>query len=190
MMRNKVIFISGEIASGKSSFATYIRELGYKTVDTDQLARDVVKPGTKGLELLKIHFPSAVVEGELDREILGNIVFKDDELREHLNALIHPLVTEALDQIIEETHERLFVEVPLIHSSFVRERADLILYLKLRKDKQLERLMERSLLSEEEALSRIRSFKKQWHHGDVVILNNGNLQELKASAKDLVERIV
>lgn len=189
MTRNKVIFISGEIASGKSTFTEALREMGYRTVDTDAIAREVVEPGTKGLELLATHFPQSVKDGVLDRSLLAEAVFKDEEKREHLNALLHPLIMQRLDEITGRTNQRIFVEVPLIHHAQVRESADLIIYLKVSKKRQLHWLMERNQLSYEEALARVDSFEKQDHHAQVVILNNGDEKSLKDQARSLVKHI-
>ena len=91
--------LTGSIAVGKTFVDDVFRELGVPVLDADQVARDVVAPGTIGLQRVAEQFGESVLkpDASLDRAKLGSIVFADEEKRLRLNSIIHPLVFEAQD---------------------------------------------------------------------------------------------
>ena len=86
--------LTGGIASGKSTVSAILAELGAVVIDADQLAREVVAPGTEGVRRVVEEFGSGVLteNGQLDRPAVGAIVFGDEDARRRLEAIIHPLV--------------------------------------------------------------------------------------------------
>jgi len=84
--------LTGGIGSGKSEVAKIFAELGAFVIDTDELAREAVAPGSAGLREVAAIWPQVVREGALDRQALAAIVFADDAQRERLNAIVHPEV--------------------------------------------------------------------------------------------------
>jgi dephospho-CoA kinase len=90
----RVVGLTGGIASGKSTVARMFAELGAPIVDADQLARDVVEPGSDGLAAIVARFGAAVLEkdGRLDRKKLGELVFADARARADLEAILHPRI--------------------------------------------------------------------------------------------------
>src|SRR5512133_2284378 len=86
--------LTGGVASGKSSVAGMLRDLGAVVIDADVLAREVVEPGTSGLDAVVTAFGPEVLtaEGGLDRARVGALVFADPEKRAQLEAILHPLV--------------------------------------------------------------------------------------------------
>src|SRR6185312_17526607 len=84
--------LTGGIGSGKSAVARFFSDWGALIIDADQLARDVVAPGTDGLAEIAGVWPHVVIEGSLDRAALSRIVFNDTAARERLNEIIHPRV--------------------------------------------------------------------------------------------------
>jgi dephospho-CoA kinase len=91
--------LTGGIGSGKSTVAEDWRALGAVIVDADQLARDVVAPGTDGFRAIAARWPTVVAGGTLDRKALAAIVFEDDDERLRLNGIIHPRVRAAAERI-------------------------------------------------------------------------------------------
>src|ERR1700755_3053543 len=89
-----VIGLTGGIASGKSSVARVLRELGIAVIDADQIAREVAAKGTDGLREIVATFGSEVLDSkaELDRPKLGQVVFNDPAARQKLNAILHPRI--------------------------------------------------------------------------------------------------
>src|SRR5580765_4900494 len=100
--------LTGSIAVGKSYVCEVFRELGCHVLDADKTAREVVEPATDGLQYVVKVFGEGVLtaDGHLDRKKLGAIVFADDEKRQLLNSIIHPLVISAQDDWIT-TLERI-----------------------------------------------------------------------------------
>lgn len=89
-----LIALTGGIASGKSTIADRLRELGAVVVDADRLAREVVEPGEPALAAIRDAFGDEVIreDGSLDRQALGRIVFGDPERLHVLNGIVHPAV--------------------------------------------------------------------------------------------------
>ena len=92
-----VVGLTGGIACGKTTVAEMFGDLGIPVIDADQLARDVVEPGTPGLEQIVREFGKGVLDrsGHLDRKKVGDLVFGDEAARETLNAIMHPLIRAA-----------------------------------------------------------------------------------------------
>jgi dephospho-CoA kinase len=154
--------LTGSIAVGKSFVLEVLRELGCATLDADQTARDVVKPGTKGLQLIIEHFGKEVlqVSGELDRARLGAVVFADESKRQLLNSIVHPLVIQAQNDWLREREAKDSSGIAVIDAALMIEsgsysRFDKLIVVWCQPEIQLERLMARNDLSCEEALNRI-----------------------------------
>ena len=84
--------LTGGIGSGKSEVAKTFADLGAFVIDTDELSREAVAPGSAGLRAIAALWPDVVRDGGLDRKALAAIVFADDAQRERLNAIVHPEV--------------------------------------------------------------------------------------------------
>lgn len=158
------IGLTGSIAVGKSFVCEVFRELGAFVLDADQTAREVVAPGTKGLEKIVEYFGTEILQpsGELDRIKLGAIVFMDERKRQLLNAIVHPLVTEKQDdwlRTLERENPRAIgiIDAALMIESGGYTRFDKLIVVWCDAAIQLQRLMARNNLSREDALIRIRS---------------------------------
>jgi dephospho-CoA kinase len=158
-----VVALTGGIASGKSTVASMLAELGAHVVDADQLARQVVEPGSSGLAQVAARFGPGVLakDGSLDRSCLGELVFRDAVARGELEAIIHPLVANLSRELIAAalaSGERLVIyEIPLLFETG-KERefpSSLLVYVDLAT--QLHRLMARSNFSEAAARARLSS---------------------------------
>ncbi len=92
-----VVGLTGGIACGKSTVASMFADLGVSVIDADDLAREVVEPGTPGLRMIVDEFGKGVLDeaGGLDRKKVAEMVFGDEEARETLNAIMHPLIGAA-----------------------------------------------------------------------------------------------
>jgi dephospho-CoA kinase len=120
MSRPRHVALTGNIASGKSTVARLLAAQGATVIDADQLAREVVAPGTPGLAAVVDHFGPGVLatDGTLDRAALRRRVFRDATAREALNAIVHPAVARLRDVRVREAEEagaRVIVsEIPLL----------------------------------------------------------------------------
>lgn len=185
-----IVALTGGIASGKSTVSRRLAELGAVIVDADALAREVVEPGTPGLQAIRERFGSGVIrdDGSLDRPALGAIVFGDAAARADLNGITHPSVWRAaLDRFAAaETADPdaiVVYDVPLlVEASEGRPlRFDQVVVVEADHDERVRRLVADRGMSEQDALSRIDAQTDDESRraiADVVLDNNGSAQHL------------
>ena len=154
-----LIGLTGGIAAGKSTVAKRWAEHGALEIDADQVARDVVEPGTVGLGRVVEAFGSDVLtaDGELDRRQLARQIFSDAGKRELLNSILHPLIKQRTKQLLSELPAESIVvyNVPLLVEAAVDHPFDLVVTVEAPEEEQLRRLIETRGLTESEASSRI-----------------------------------
>ena len=154
-----LIGLTGGIASGKSTVAKRWTENGAIEIDADQVAREVVEPGTVGLSSIVEHFGSDVLtaSGELDRKALAGQIFSDSSKRELLNSILHPLIKERTKQMLSELPSDSIVvyNVPLLVEASVDHPFDLVVTVEAPEDEQVRRLVQSRGLTEGEARNRI-----------------------------------
>jgi dephospho-CoA kinase len=153
-----LVGLTGGIASGKSYVASLLGELGASTVDADQVAREVVVPGSTGLVQVvgAFGFEILLPSGELDRAKLGEIVFADPEKRTELENILHPLIKARTTQLISEQPSEIVVyAVPLLVEANVDYPFDTIITVEAGVENQVSRLMTSRQMSESDARARI-----------------------------------
>jgi dephospho-CoA kinase len=185
----KVIGLTGGIGSGKSTVAQFLAELGAEVVDLDKVGHETLKQGTETRERVVKRFGREILNNnnDIDRGKLGEIVFADNKALLHLNLIIHPVIDNILNTRLEE-YRRKGVEVVVIEAAAMLEagrawKFDELWVITAPKDAILDRLRERTGLSEDEARARIESQMPQEErekHADVVINTDCTLDELKA----------
>lgn len=158
------IGLTGGIASGKSTVAAILRELGAPVIDADALSRELTAPGGAALPELRARFGDAIFEGGvLNRRALGALIFADASAREALNAAIHPLVFAKMEAQIAALADRgeaaVVLEIPLLFETGYDAQVDEIWLADLPREEQARRLMARDGLSPADADARIDS---QW----------------------------
>jgi dephospho-CoA kinase len=156
--------LTGSIAVGKSFVLGVLMELGCHVLDADEVARDVVKPGTAGLQAVLETFGPEILntDGTLDRSALGAIVFADDDKRRRLNSILHPFIIAAQDDQLREFERQdpsgiAVVDAALMIESGGYKRFDKLIVVHCDPEIQLQRLMKRDQLSREDAERRIKS---------------------------------
>ncbi len=199
MRQNKIIGITGGIATGKSTAVAYIREKGYLVIDSDLLAREVVSPGSEGLDAIQAFFGAdIVVDGQLNRQMLGEIVFQDEAMRHALNDIVHPLVYEAIKERIDSSVEAIiFVDSPLLFEGLGKAknhgiRYDEVWLIDLDEETQLTRLIARNGLSEMEAENRMNaqwSMEKKRELANVILDNRSSRELLYRQVDAEIKRI-
>jgi len=198
----KVIGLTGGIASGKSFVATILESCGAVVVDADLLAREVVKPGEPAYRAIVETFGEGVVQqdGALDRKALGRIVFADSAARKVLEELTHPVIAERAAARIERERSRgtpvVFYMVPLLIEAGLTSMVDEIWLVFVTREVQVERLMKRDTISQEEALRKMAAqmpLHEKAAYADVIIDNSGLPEEtarcVKTEWKLLQERL-
>lgn len=189
-----VIGLTGGIASGKSAAADRFAAHGVPVIDTDLLAREVVEPGTRGLEAVRRAFGDAVIgpDGALDRRRLRERIFADEEARTRLNAIIHPLIGELIRQRLAAlTAPYAILVVPLLVEGGLSRQVDRILVIDVAEDTQIHRVMARDAVSREQAAAVLRaqaSRDERLGRADDVITNDGSMEALNAAVDTLHER--
>lgn len=181
------IGLTGGIACGKSTVSRMLVSRGALLIDADQIARDVVEPGSPVLEQVAAHFGQAVIgpDGSLQRKKLGEIIFGSPEARKQLDGLLHPPIRAKMREQMT-LYERDFptklvvVDVPLLIESNLVSMFEEIMVVYIPRHLQLERLMQRDGLSTEHAQLRLdaqMSIEEKRKLADIVIDNSGTWEE-------------
>lgn len=186
------IGLTGGIGSGKSAVAELLTRHGAVVIDSDQVARDVVGIGTPGLAAVATRFGDGVLapDGSLDRAWLGRLVFSDAAARRDLEAIVHPLVRRRAAQLADAAPAGAVVVqmIPLLVETGQTDSFDLVVVVDAAPDVQVARVCSRDGLSPDEVLARIgaqASGEERLAVADVVIENNGSLQDLEAAVDRL-----
>jgi dephospho-CoA kinase len=192
--------LTGGIASGKSTVARMLAELGAIVIDFDEIAHEVEAPGMPAWKAIVDHFGEGVLGEDrmIDRRKLGAIVFADHDKLALLNRLVHPAVLaewEArIDRIRREQPEAVVLsDIPLLVEAGLRDRVDWVLMVHIPPEEQIRRLMERNGWSREEAGARLASQmpideKLTW--ADRVIRNDGPIEQTRQTVLQLWEELV
>ncbi|REH94646.1 dephospho-CoA kinase [Staphylococcus felis] len=193
----KVIGLTGGIATGKSTVAELLQIHGFKIVDADVASRKAVEKGSEGLEKVRALFGKEAItaEGEMNRAFIGQEVFYDDEKREKLNQIIHPIVNQLMkkerDDYLEKGYN-VIMDIPLLFENGLEDTVDEVWLVYASEPIQIDRLMARNNMSIEDAKARVYSqisIDKKSRMADVVIDNLGSKLELKQNLeKMLVEK--
>src|SRR3954470_9573494 len=191
--------LTGSIAVGKSFVSGVLAGLGCHVVDSDELARKVVEPGTEGLRGVVEAFGAGVLrdDGTLDRAALGSLVFGDEVMRATLNSILHPLIMAEQDALLnrweqEDPRGVGIVDAALLVESGGYKRFDKLIVVHCRPEVQLERLMRRNDLAREQALARINSQLSQsekLRHADFAVDTSGSFDETRARVEEVYEEL-
>jgi dephospho-CoA kinase len=184
--------LTGGIGTGKSEVARRLAGYGALLIDADQIARQVVEPGTAGLAQVVGVFGTGVLadNGTLDRQQLGEIVFSDPELRAKLNAIVHPLVGTRIRELEQEADPGAIVveDIPLIAENDMAGFFDLIVVVDVPPQAQEDRLARGRGMTQEQAAARMAAQATREQRlaiADIVLDNSGSLAELDREVGDL-----
>ena len=195
----RLIGLTGNIASGKSTVARLLVERGAVLVDADRLAREVVRPGTPALARIVERFGEGVLapDGTLDRAELRGHVFADRVELEALNAIVHPEVERLREQRVAQAKAagaRVVVcDIPLLFEKHLAERFDAIVLVDAPRPVRLERLVRDRGLHEAEAMDMIAAqmpAELKRARSDYVIDNTGTLADLARRVDEVWRAIV
>jgi dephospho-CoA kinase len=187
------IGLTGGIASGKSTVSADLVALGAVLIDADQIAREVVLPGSQALSKIKQLFGLEVitVEGTLNRKKLGELIFANESSRKLLEGILHPEIRKIMNQRMNELEadnpQRLVVvDVPLLFESGLASMFERVMLVYVPKEIQLERLVNRDGLSRGQAEARLAAqmpIEQKVQLADIVIDNSGTPEETGAQVQ-------
>ena len=180
--------LTGGIASGKSTVAEMLRQLGAVVIDTDQIAREVVQPGLPALQSLRERYGESILDddGSLRREQLGEIVFASPAEKEWLEQLLHPLIKARADELAQQASEQgtavVVFDVPLLLESGWDKNVDQVWVVYVPPVVQRQRLALRDGFSESAVSARLAAqwpIDKKAQQADLVIDNAGTLDQTR-----------
>ncbi|CAM2770276.1 dephospho-CoA kinase [Actinomyces slackii] len=183
--------LTGGIGAGKSTVAEHLARHGAVVVAADDVAREVVEPGTQGLDAVVAEFGPQVLrpDGSLDRSALGRLVFADELRRARLEEILLPLIAaEAWARLEEVEPGRVAVyDVPLLVEGQMEDMFDVVVVVEADMEARLERLAARGMEAEQ-AMARIASQATDAERravADAVIANSGSLEDLALAVDHL-----
>jgi dephospho-CoA kinase len=188
--------LTGGVASGKSTVSAMLRELGATVVDADVLAREVVEPGTPGLQAIVAEFGPDLLDfdGALDRAALGAVVFADPSRRAALEAIIHPLVRARAAEIeaAAPAGSLVFHDIPLLVETGQAASFGIVVVVDVPEDLQVERAVRERGWSADEARSRLAAQATRAERlaaASHVIENTGTLEDLRQRVAEVFDEL-
>jgi dephospho-CoA kinase len=181
--------VTGPFASGKSTFARLLGELGAETVSSDEIVHHLLQNDQETISQVTERFGEGVLgETGVDRKALGRAVFADPEALTDLEGILHPLVREETDRRIESSGSELFVaEIPLLFEAGRGEDFDYTVAVTVPEERRRAWAGERGV--DEEALRAIEarqlSGEEKARRADLVVENDGGLDKLRGQAEEL-----
>lgn len=189
----RIIGLTGGIASGKSTVSAMLRELGAHLLDADVIAREVVEPGTPGLEDVGRRFPGVIgPDGRLDRQALGARIFANPEERAALNALLHPRIQRAFlektQALAEGGAEVVVYDAPLLIENRLHDWMNGVILVYVPREVQVRRLMARNGLDRAQAEERLAAqlpLDDKRQHATWIVDNSEELARTRAQVEDV-----
>ena len=191
------IGLTGGIASGKSTITNYIRtHKKIPILDADNFSIELIKPNTIGYKKIIDYFGSKIIdkystEKVINRKILRNIIFKDEKKREWIQNLLHPLIKEKMIKECNQykNNEIILLVIPLLFEAKFEDICTEIWLVKCTKEQQIQRLIKRDKVSEEEAYAIIKlqlNFEAKTKLSDVILDNSDESNQWINKIKELI----
>ena len=189
-----IIGITGSIASGKTFVTDYLKQLGYKIIDADEISRDLLKKNNEGYFKVIEVFSKEILtdQEEIDRKKLAKMIFNNSLNKEKLENIVHPLVFKKIEEekknYIEEKY--IFISMPLLFETGYQSMVDKIITVYVTRDVQVCRLMNRDNIDKEYANIKIASqfdLEKKVKNSDYVIDNSFSKEKTIENIKKVLE---
>ena len=188
-----VVGLTGGIGSGKSVVSEIFEGLGVKVVDADVASRQPVMKGEPALKKIAEKFGANILtsEGELDRRKLREIIFNDNSAKDWLENLLHPLIHQILiDDLTSASSSYAILVSPLLFETNQKDLCSKTIVVDTSEDRQIDRTSKRDNVEPSQVKLIIDSQidrKSRNELADIIILNDGSLQELKEKVKKFHE---
>ena len=188
--------LTGGIASGKSTVSAILRELGVTVIDADLLAREVVQRGTPGLDRVVAEFGPGLLtpQGDLDRPAMGRLVFSDEDARRRLEAIVHPLVYERIQELEADAPGDAVVvhDIPLLTENARAGDFDAVVVVDVPEQVQVERMVRDRGWTEADARARIAAQATREQRlaiATYVIDNTGTHEDLRRRVAEVLAEL-
>ena len=189
-----IVALTGGIGSGKSTVGELFRQLGAVVVDSDQLAREVVERGSLGFEQIVTLFGDEILKnGEINRSLLAEIIFKDPAKRKDLEQITHPLIRKAFADIVAKSGDQAIVinQIPLLVESKYEYNFDHVITVSTSENKRIARLLAKGY-TQEQIQNRMNSQvcdADREKIADSIIQNNESEKELLPQVEKIWEQL-
>lgn len=190
-----IVALTGGIGSGKSTVGQIFAQLGATVIDSDQLARDVIERGSIGFNEVVAKFGDEILKnGEIDRQILASLIFKDPAKRSELEQITHPLIRKAFAKVVSSASPDSIVinQIPLLVESSHDYKFDHIITVSASESIRSERLIKRGLTNDQikQRLGAQVTDQMREAIADSVIVNEKNEQELTDQVETIWEQLL
>lgn len=198
----KVIGLTGGIGSGKTTAAEYLRQKGYRVMDADAIARDIMEPGEETLTKVAEVFGHDIIdrEGGLDRKKLASLVFADEEKLKKLNDITHSVIRRVIKEKVKEAEEdlsdgtymkdKVFIDAPLLFESGLDDMTDENWLVIAGEGQRAERVANRDGISREDVFQRMEnqmSDREKIRRTDYILNNRGTREDFYIAISKLLE---
>ena len=189
-----IVALTGGIGSGKSTVGELFQQLGAVVVDSDQLAREVVERGSLGFEQIVALFGDEILKnGEINRSLLAEIIFKDPAKRKNLEQITHPLIRKAFAGVVAKSGDQAIVinQIPLLVESKYEYNFDHVITVSTSEDKRIARLLAKGY-TQEQIQNRMKSQVSDADReniADSIIQNNESEKELLPQVEKIWEQL-
>jgi len=186
--------LTGGIACGKTTVSNLFSKRGTPVIDADILAREVVVPGSRGFsKILEIFGDKALTpDGTLDRRAMRQLIFSNQEAKNRLEAILHPLIRERMlntvDQLLNQDVAYCIKAIPLLLETKQQDSVDRILVIDCDEDTQVSRIVSRDNCTESDArkiISSQISRSQRLNSADDIVVNNTSRKQLDKQIEQL-----
>ena len=189
----KVIGITGGIATGKTSVTQEIKDMGYKVIDCDKISHQLLEDNEVINAIESLFGPDYVIDGKVNRQALGKLIFNNQDEQLKINKLIHPLViAQVTNELASLNEELVFVDCPLLYEAKMDYLMDKVIVIYINQDLQVQRLMKRDKISLDYALKKVNSqmtIYEKVELADYLINNESEFEGTKQQLLDIIRRI-
>lgn len=192
-----LVVLTGGVASGKTTASDCFERLGVEVIDTDLIARQVVKPGSSALSEIAACFGDDMIaaDGKLDRRRLRERVFADEDSRHRLEAILHPRIEKRVRELVDQASDQPYVllVVPLLVESGLFTDADCIIAVDVPESVQIQRLTQRDQVDPDHAqamLAAQATRQQRLAAADEVLDNTGSQESLELAVEALHHKLL
>ena len=190
-----VVGLTGGIGSGKSLAAQFFSQLGALVIDADQLARSAIERGSEGFDEVLLRFGDTVlINGDINRVVLGQIVFENPQAKKDLEAIIHPRIRAEFEEAVAslEADEIMVYEIPLLVETNAADRFDFVITVESNAELRKQRLRARGMFHSdiEKRMAAQATEEQRRAVADCILTNDGSEDDLLRQVENVWESTI